>query len=76
MESYDYLSELSSRMGSGSSDRRLREAHTAMVELDRERGHPVCVWHAGCNTALMNSSLTDADVQDDAAEAGIGAPER
>jgi hypothetical protein len=54
MESFDYLSELSRTVSGSATDRRLREAHAAMVELDGERGQPVCVWHAGCNTELIS----------------------
>ena len=61
MESLDYLSELSTAVTGSSTDSRLREAHSAMVELDGERGEPVCVWHAGCNTALINSDLAPSD---------------
>jgi hypothetical protein len=69
MESFDYLSELSSKIRGSSTDSRLREAHAAMVELDRERGQALCVWHAGCNTSLMTSCLETEDPQDSKTEA-------
>ena len=67
MESYDYLSELSNTVSGSATHRRLREAHAAMVELDGERGQAVCVWHAGCNTALIDSHLVPSDSADDTA---------
>jgi hypothetical protein len=73
MESYDYLSDLSRSTSGSSTDSRVREAHAAMVELDRERGEPVCVWHAGCNTSLMTSCLTTDGAQKDTTEPRVGA---
>ena len=61
MESFDYLFELASTVSGSSADSQLREAHAAMTELDGERGQPVCVWHAGCNTSLINSCLVQSD---------------
>lgn len=61
MESFDHMSELSSRVRGNPTDTRLREAHAAMLELDRERGPAVCVWHAGCNTALINVDAARAE---------------
>jgi hypothetical protein len=61
MESFEHLSELSRAVSGTSADDRLREAHAAMVELDRERGEAVCVWHAGCNTALINVDAVPAE---------------
>jgi hypothetical protein len=72
MESFDYLSELSKTVSGSSADGRLREAHAAMVELDRDRGQPLCVWHAGCNTALMTSCLDAESPQDREAESARG----
>jgi hypothetical protein len=66
MESFDYLSELSTTVSEGARDKRLREAHAAMVELDGERGEPVCVWHAGCNTGLINLRALSTEAEAEA----------
>ena len=73
MESYDYLSELSESIRGSSTDSRVREAHAAMRELDRERGEPLCVWHAGCNTSLMTSCLTSDETEKREAETRVAA---